>query len=95
MVIVVRLAGWTASSEPLEALRGVRGDSSRAGDHGGVRARPALRAAVVDPQGSCQFLAKLRQNFARFRLYRRRSLQLESFGFNFFCSGSPKNYPNP
>ena len=20
---------------------------------------------------------------------------VESFGFNFFCSGSPKNYPNP
>ena len=35
------------------------------------------------------------QNFARFWLYRRRSLQVESFGFNYLCSGSPQNYPNP
>ena len=30
------------------------------------------------PVGSCQFLAQFRQNFARFRLYRRRSLQVNT-----------------
>ena len=38
---------------------------------------------------------KFQQNVARFRLYRHRSLQVGSFGFNFICSGSPQNYPNP
>ena len=33
------------------------------------------RTAVVDPWGSCQFLANFRQNVARFQLHRRRSLQ--------------------
>ena len=37
----------------------------------------------------------IQRNVARFQLYRHRSLQVESFGFNFFCSGSPQNYPNP
>ena len=31
--------------------------------------------AAADPYGSCQFLAKFRQNVARFRLYRHRFLQ--------------------
>ena len=32
-------------------------------------------AAPADPWGSCHFLAKFRQNVARFRLYRHRFLQ--------------------
>ena len=43
------------------------------------------RCAVVspstrtkDPYGSCQFMANFRQNFTRFRLYRYRSLQLNT-----------------
>ena len=39
--------------------------------------RPA-RVYVVDPEGSSQFLVKFQQNLARFRLYRRRSLQVNT-----------------
>ena len=35
----------------------------------------AAGGALAPRAASCQFLAKFRQNFARFRLYRRRSLQ--------------------
>ena len=34
--------------------------------------------------GSCQFMANFRQNFARFRLYRHRSLQVNTTKYAFF-----------
>ena len=42
--------------------------------------RPAAghELAPADPWGSCQILANVRQNFARFRPYRRRSLQVNT-----------------
>ena len=52
---------------------------------GGSSAPAAARSCTAARRlGSCQFLAKFRQNFARFRLYRRRSLQL-NMRFAAFC----------
>ena len=64
-----------------------RGGASRPAE---VRVRPegppdaGVRVRLEDPEGSCQVLANFRQDFARFRLYRHRSLQANTRFAAFF-----------
>ena len=74
---------------------GARPGPAGAGPEPGHVAAADEQAPEATRHGRHEIWSNFRQHVVRFRLYRQRSVQVESFGFNFFCSGSPKNYPNP
>ena len=54
--------------------------------------KSALRLLNDQPTDKRSFLGG---NQKRLRFFTPQRGRIESFGFNFFCSGSPQNYPNP